>query len=187
MCAHACFAPHTLECGVRRSLLHAQVALSRLKSSLKGVFDCGDRRGYRRSAGVSMTAPLVRAFCVAAVCASWQARAVDIGKIMHESRLLGRGPFNTIFVAARNGPKPIERGRELQKAGLSRRLNREQPPEDQTWMIKSQGRFHTYMETELHFLKQEIAALRLGSWVLHAFLTTASHSAHPFFSRLLPD
>ncbi|OLQ00044.1 Voltage-dependent T-type calcium channel subunit alpha-1I [Symbiodinium microadriaticum] len=46
-----------------------------------------------------------------------QARAVDIGKIMH----------------------------------------------DQTWMIKSQGRFHTYMETELHFLKQEIAALRLGS------------------------
>eukprot|EP00439_Symbiodinium_sp_Y106_P074234 s273_g14.t1 len=30
-------------------------------------------------------------------------------------------------------------------------------------MIKSQGRFHTYMETELHFLKQEIAALRLGS------------------------
>ncbi|CAE6951294.1 Cacna1c [Symbiodinium natans] len=46
-----------------------------------------------------------------------QARAVDIGKIMH----------------------------------------------DQTWLIKSQGRFHTYMESELNFMKRELAALRLMS------------------------
>ena len=53
-------------------------------------------------------------------------------------------------------------------------------------MIKSQGRFHTYMETELHFLKQEIAALRLGCRVLHACSATALHST-PLVWRLLPD
>ena len=59
---------------------------------------------------VCMTSPPLNAFWIAAVNASWQARAVDIGKIMHESCLLGRYVLNTIFVAARNGPKPLHKG-----------------------------------------------------------------------------